>query len=49
MKREGKRVLSRTGARELTPQEAERISGSGPFQTIQTIGKNGMGDGDFRE
>jgi hypothetical protein len=46
---ETNRVLSRLGARELTPQEAERVSGSGQAHTnVCTIvnPKTGKADGD---
>jgi len=33
MKRNSDRVLGRTGARELTPEEVDRVSGSGPEHT----------------
>jgi hypothetical protein len=48
MKRDNNRVLSRTGARELTPQEVELVSGSGPLITnVITINpKTGQRDGD---
>jgi hypothetical protein len=48
MKADDKRVLSRTGARELTPQEVEQVSGSGPLNTnVITINlKTGQRDGD---
>jgi hypothetical protein len=42
------RVLSRMGARELTPQEVERVSGSGPQITnvITLNPKTHQRDGD---
>jgi hypothetical protein len=42
------RVLGRRGARELTPEELERVSGSGPEHTnVITINpKTGARDGD---
>jgi len=48
MKRDNKRVLSRTGARELTPEEVELVGGSGPYITnVITINpKTGQRDGD---
>jgi hypothetical protein len=48
MRRDNKRVLSRTGARELTPQEVELVSGSGPQNTnvITFNPKTGQRDGD---
>jgi hypothetical protein len=48
MKRDNNRVLSRTGARELTPREVEIVSGSGPLITnVITINpKTGQRDGD---
>ncbi len=48
MNRENKRVLSRTGARELTPEEVERVSGTGPLHTnvITFNPKTGERDGD---
>jgi|CZKJ01.1.fsa_nt_gi hypothetical protein len=48
MNADDKRVLSRTGARELTPQEVEQVSGSGPLITgvITVNPKTGQRDGD---
>jgi hypothetical protein len=48
MEATNKRVLSRTGARELTPQEVEQVSGSGPLHTnvITFNPKTGQRDGD---
>jgi len=46
---ETKRVLSRIGARLLTPQEVERVSGSGPVHTnVCTVinPTTGKADGD---
>lgn len=34
---ETNRVLGRTGARELTPEEVERVSGSGPQNSLLTF------------
>jgi len=43
-----KRVLGRRGARELTPEELDCVSGSGPqFTNVLTINpKTGARDGD---
>jgi hypothetical protein len=48
MKRNENRVLSRTGARELTPEELARISAGGPLITnvITFNPKTGQRDGD---
>ncbi len=48
MDRDDNRVLSRTGARELTPEELERVSGSGPQHTnvITFNPSTGQRDGD---
>jgi hypothetical protein len=48
MEKENARVLGRTGARELTPEEVERVSGSGPEITnVITFNlKTGQRDGD---
>jgi hypothetical protein len=48
MKADDKRVLSRTGARELTPHEVQQVSGSGPLNTnvITVNPKTGQRDGD---
>lgn len=45
---EANRVLGRIGARQLTPQEVERVSGSGPEHTnvISVNPKTGQRDGD---
>jgi len=48
MNRDNNRVLSRKGARELTAQEVELVSGSGPYNTnvITVNPKTGQRDGD---
>ncbi|MFZ0773979.1 MAG: hypothetical protein WCA49_07140 [Candidatus Sulfotelmatobacter sp.] len=48
MKRDNNRVLIRKGARELTPQEVELVSGSGPYHTnvITVNPQTGQRDGD---
>jgi len=48
MKADDKRVLSRTGARELTPHELGQVSGSGPQNTnvITFNPSTGQRDGD---
>jgi len=48
MKRDSKRVLGRTGARELTPEELAQLSGSGTVHTmyITVNPKTGLVDGD---
>lgn len=48
MKHNENRVLGRTGARELTPEELARIGGGGPLITnVITINpKTGQRDGD---
>jgi hypothetical protein len=48
MKKENGRVLGRAGARELTPEEVERVSGSGPYHSnaISINPKTGQRDGD---
>ena len=48
MKRNDNRVLGRTGARELTPEELARLSGSGTLHTmyISVDPKTGTVDGD---
>ena len=48
MKRNNDRVLGRTGARELTPEEVARVSGSGPYHTnVITVNPvTGQRDGD---
>jgi hypothetical protein len=48
-KLETNRVLNRIGARELTPREAEIVSGGGPFHTNNCTAinpKTGKADGD---
>jgi len=48
VKRNDNRVLGRTGARELTPEELARLSGSGTLHTmyISVDPKTGTVDGD---
>jgi hypothetical protein len=45
------RVVARQGARELTPEEVEKVTGRGPFHTAETLPNPAAphGDGDFRE
>jgi hypothetical protein len=43
------RVLIRRGARELTPEEVERISGGLRTLTLCSIGSSGQRDGDIGE
>ena len=45
---EGKRVLARVGARELTPEEVARVAGAGPQHTnvITFNPATGQRDGD---
>jgi hypothetical protein len=40
------RVLIRLGARDLTPEEAKRVSGGLRTLTLCSIGPNGQRDGD---
>jgi hypothetical protein len=40
------RVLSRAGARDLTPQEAAVVAGGQAQTNVCTIGSNGQPDGD---
>ena len=47
--KEQDRVLIRRGARELTPEEVERISGGLRTLTLCSIGSAGQRDGDIGE
>ncbi len=50
MNRDNNRVLSRTGARELTPKETEHVSGGVRTTTVCTFNsKTNLPDGDVGE
>lgn len=46
--KEQSRVLGRTGARELTPKEIDRVTGAFHTETFCSIGLDGKLDGDVK-